>query len=247
RNADKARDTACVIAEAAPGARVDTVLADLSLQAEVRRAGAEILDRHPRIDVLVNNAAAFSHRRRETADGIELQLAVNHLAPFLLTSLLLERLIASAPARIVTVSSNAHHDAALRWDDLQMRHGYFGLRAYANSKLCNLLFTRELARRLAGTGVTANAMHPGVVGTALLFNGWSALRLGKPWMRTPEQGARTLVWLASSAEMEGVSGGYFKDEQPHPASPAAQDDAAALRLWRMSAALVGLPEGSPVR
>lgn len=223
-----------------PQAEVHLVLADLSLMAQVRRAAEEIGERFGRVDALVNNAAVYTPKRTETAEGIETQLAVNHLAPFLLTNLLLGSLKASAPARVVTMSSGAHHSGRIRWDDLQARHKYGGLRRYSDTKLMNVLFTTELARRMAGTGVTANAMHPGVVGTELLFGGFAPLRLFRRFLRTPEQGAATAVWLASSPEVERVTGRYFKDEKEAPTSSAARDAEAARRLWEESERLVGL-------
>ncbi|HEX9940253.1 MAG TPA: SDR family oxidoreductase [Longimicrobium sp.] len=220
---------------------VRLVLADLSRQADVRRAADEILATYPRVDVLVNNAAVHSWRRTLTVDGIETQWAVNHLAPFLLASLLLPRLLESAPARVVTVSSNAHRSADLRWDDLEMKGRlYRGFRQYGNTKLANVLFTRELARRTVGTGVTANAMHPGVVATELLLNGAPPLRLFRRWMRTPEQGAATAVYLAASPDVAAVSGEYFIDERPVAPTAAAMDDEAARRLWEISERAVGL-------
>lgn len=230
-----------------PGARgrVGVVLADLSVQAQVRQAAAEILERWPAVHVLVNNAAVHTPRRQETPDGMELQLAVNHLAPFLLTNLLLDRLRASAPARVVTVSSGAHRYARLRWDDLGMRGRYQGLLQYSNTKLCNILFTRELARRVPAAEVTANTMHPGVVGTALLFNGWAPLRLLKPFIRTPEQGARTAVHLAAAPEVAGVTGAYFRDERPARPWPAALDDEAARRLWEISGEMTAVDRLTP--
>ncbi|HSU15467.1 SDR family oxidoreductase [Longimicrobium sp.] len=217
------------------------VLADLSRQAEVRRAADELLSAYPRIDVLVNNAAVYTRRRRLTDDGIEMQWAVNHLAPFLLTSLLLPRLTASAPARVVTVSSNAHEMAELRWDDLEMRRRrYRGFRQYGNTKRANVLFTRELARRTAGSGVAANALHPGTVATELLMNGFPPIRLFRRWLRTPEQGAATAVYLAASPEVAGISGEYFVDERPVPVPAPAHDDEAARRLWEISERMVGL-------
>ncbi len=221
-------------------AAVDLFLADLSAQREVRRLAAEIRERCGRLDVLVNNAAVYTRERRLSPDGIELQFAVNHLAPFLLTNLLLDLLERSAPARVVTVGSEAHRPVRLNWDDLQGERRYSGLRAYGTAKLANLLFTRELARRTAGTGVTANAVHPGVVGTELLFGGWGPLRLLRRFMRTPEQGARVVVRLASAPELEGVTGRYFRDEREVQPSAAALDDDAARRLWRLSAELTGL-------
>ncbi|HEX6748791.1 MAG TPA: SDR family oxidoreductase [Longimicrobium sp.] len=216
------------------------VLADLSRQADVRRAADELLAAFPRIDVLVNNAAVYTRRRRLSDDGIEMQWAVNHLAPFLLTNLLLPRLVASAPARVVTVSSNAHEMADLRWDDLEMRRRrYRGFRQYGNTKRANVLFTRELARRAAGTGVTANALHPGVVATDLLLNGFPPIRLFRRWMRTPEQGAATAVHLAASPEVAAVTAKYFVDERAVSLFASTRDE-TARRLWEISERMVGL-------
>jgi NAD(P)-dependent dehydrogenase (short-subunit alcohol dehydrogenase family) len=219
---------------------VELLLADLASQGQIRALAADFRRRFERLDVLINNAAVFTRQRTLTEDGIETQFAVNHLAPFLLTNLLLEVLRASAPSRIVTVSSGAHRHARLDWDNLQGERGYSGLRAYGNAKLANLLFTLELARRLAGSGVTANAVHPGVIGTELLFSGWSPLRLLKPFLRKPADGARTVVYAAISPEVEGVSGEYFIDERSAVPAPQAQDPVAARRLWEISERLTGL-------
>jgi NAD(P)-dependent dehydrogenase (short-subunit alcohol dehydrogenase family) len=241
RSRERGEGARVEILRGAPGADVQLVLADLSAQAEVRRAAEEVLGRFPRVHVLVNNAATFSWRRKKTVDGIEIQWAVNHLAPFLLTHLLLGRLAGSAPARVVSVSSNSHHDGRLRWDDLQMERGlYRGVAMYARTKLANVLFTRELARRARGTGVTANAMHPGVVATSLLLDSFPPLKLLRRRMRTPEEGARTAVWLAASPEAEGLSGEYVMDQRPVRPSDAALDDEAARRLWDVSAEMTGL-------
>lgn len=229
-----------VMREAAGGAGVELFLADLSIQAEVRRLAAEIRERCPRLHVLVNNAAVYTPKRPLSPDGIELQFAVNHLAPFLLTNLLLDVLARSAPSRVVTVSSEAQRTSPLEWDDLQGERRYRGLRAYATTKLANLLFTRELARRLADTGVTANAVHPGVVGTELLLGGFRPLRLLKRVLRTPEDGARVVLRLAAAPGMERVTGRYFRDEGEIRPSAAARDDEAARRLWRVSEELTGL-------
>lgn len=243
RSRERAASTAGALAAAGGRGRVHVVLADLAVQAQVRAAAAEILDRHPAVHVLVNSAAVYTRTREESPDGIELQLAVSHLAPFLLTNLLLDRLRASAPARVVTLSSGAHHSAAPRGDGLEMRIGrYRGLRQYANTKLYNLWMTRELARRHPPAELAVNAMHPGVVGTELLFGGWAPLRLLKPFIRTPEQGARTVVYLAADPEAAHVTGEYFKDERPAPISPLARDDTAARRMWEVSERMVGLAE-----
>lgn len=240
RSRERGEAVRAEIARDAGGSGAELFLADLASQAEVRRLAAEVRARFGRLDVLVSNAGVYTRRRTVTGDGIETQLAVNHLAPFLLTGLLLDLLRESAPARVVVVSSEAHRGARVRWDDLQGERGYNGLRAYANTKLMNILFVRELARRVAGTGVTANAVHPGVVATELLFGGWAPLRLLRPFIRTPEQGAATSVWLASSPEVEGVTGRYFRDRREVVPSRAARDDEAARRLWRESEELTGV-------
>jgi len=231
-----------------PGSDVQMVLADLSVQAEVRRAAAEIIGRFPRVDALVNNAAIFAWKRTLTPDGVELQWAVNHLAPFLLTHLLLGRLTESAPARVVSMSSGAHKAGRMDWDDPQMARGrYNGLAMYSRTKLANLLFTRELARRTRGTGVTANAMHPGVVATDLLLKSVPLIRLFRRLMLTPEEGAATTVYLASSPEVAGASGEYFIDRRPVTPTTAARDEDAARRLWEVSARMVGIDAADPAR
>jgi len=240
RSRERGQAVADAIARDGVGA-ARLVLADLGRQADVRRAADEILASCPRVDVLLNNAGVYTRKRTLTADGIETQWAVNHLAPFLLTHLLLPRLIASAPARVVTVSSGAHRSADLRLDDVEMRgRRYRGFRQYANTKLANIHFTRELARRTAGTGVTANALHPGVVATELLMNGFPPIRLFRRWIRTPEQGAATAVFLAASPSVAAVTGEYFQDEHPAPLSPAATHDETARRLWELSERAVGI-------
>jgi NAD(P)-dependent dehydrogenase (short-subunit alcohol dehydrogenase family) len=229
------------IARATGSRDLHLVLADLSRQADVRRAADEVRTKFGAVHVLVNNAGVYTFRRQETVDGIEMQWAVNHLAPFLLTHLLLPALTAARPARVVNLSSNAHSSAALRLDDVQMKRGrYFGLRQYCNTKLANLLFTRELARRAAASGVTANAMHPGVVATELLLGGFAPLRLVSRFMRTPEQGAATAVHLAADPAAAAFTGEYFIDSVPVRPSPTATDDEAARRLWELSEEMVGL-------
>ena len=235
---DAARDE---IARATGSRDLRLVLADLSRQADVRRAAAEVLAAFGAVHVLVNNAGVYTFRRQETVDGIEMQWAVNHLAPFLLTKLLLPGLTAGRPARVVAVSSNAHRSAVLRLDDVQMKRGlYRGLRQYCNTKLANVLFTRELARRAAASGVTANAMHPGVVATELLLGGFPPLRLVSRFMRTPEQGAAAAVYLAADPAAAAFTGQYFIDSRPVPPSLQAMDDEAARRLWELSEQMVGL-------
>jgi NAD(P)-dependent dehydrogenase (short-subunit alcohol dehydrogenase family) len=226
------------------GSEVSLMLADLAVQADIRRLAEEFRERHDRLDVLVNNAGLVQSKRIETLDGIETQLAINHLAPFLLTNLLLDLLKASAPSRIVTVSSDAHRWAKLDLDDLQSRKRYRGMQVYGTTKLANILFTRELAERLEDTGVTANAMHPGGVNTnfgnnqrgpmSLLF------RAFKPFMRTPEQGADTLIYLAWSPEVEGMTGKYVADRKMKVASDAVYDETLQKKLWEASEELTGL-------
>jgi NAD(P)-dependent dehydrogenase (short-subunit alcohol dehydrogenase family) len=243
---DPARTAALVeqIKGETPGARADGLLADLSSQAEVRRLAREVHDRYPRLDVLLNNAGAIFFGRQETADGIERTFALNHLGYFLLTGLLLDRLKASAPARVVNVASAAHRRGRIDFDDLQGRRRYSGWAAYSNSKLANLLFTYELARRLDGTGVTANAVHPGLVATRFGTNNGRLARVLRPvfdlFSLSAEEGARTLVYLASSPAVEGVTGKYFIKEREAESSPASHDREAAARLWRVSEELTGM-------
>jgi retinol dehydrogenase-12 len=223
-------------------------IADLASMAQVR-ALADRLNTLDRIDVLVNNAGFVAGQHRVTADGFEEVLAVNHLAPFLLTNLLLAKLTASAPARVITVASDAHTAARLDVDDLQLEHGWDSWRSYSNSKLANILFTRELARRLAGTGVTANCAHPGVVRTGFGREGSPLLRLGitiaRPFLLSPERGASTIVYLATSADVAGASGGYYVKSKLREPSGAARDDATAQRLWQLSEELTGLAPARP--
>jgi retinol dehydrogenase-14 len=235
-------------------ASVDVFIADLSSQAEVRFLAGEVLDTYPRLDVLVNNVGGFWAHRHVTADGLEHTFALNHLAPFLLTHLLLDRLRTSAPARVVTVSSGAHAGGRIDFDDLQGSATYSGRRAYNASKLANVMFTYELARRLDGTGVTATVLHPGVVNTRFGADDQAGIKvilpLVRPFMKTPTAGAATTIYLASAAEIEGVTGRYFVDRKPKPSSRASYDTAAAARLWRVSADLVGLaavPGATPPR
>lgn len=223
---------------------VELMLADLSKQSEVRRLAEEFLGRHDRLDVLVNNAGLVRSQRTETADGIETTFAINHLAPFLLTELLLDRLKSSAPSRVVTTSSGAQGFGNLDFDDLQSRRKYRGFGVYAMTKLANIMFTRELAERLRGSGVTANCFHPGAVSTNFGRNNSGPMtllfRVFKPFMRSPEQGADTLIWLASSPEVEEVSGKYFSDRKEIEAKKIANDPTAHNKLWEISESLTGL-------
>jgi NAD(P)-dependent dehydrogenase (short-subunit alcohol dehydrogenase family) len=251
RSAHKAASTAAEIKAATGSSAVDYLLADLSDQAQVRGLAQQFLQRYDRLDVLVNNAGLVSRLRQETSAGIEMTFAVNHLNYFLLTNLLLERLQTTAlehgSARIVNVSSRAHKRVPhLDFDDLQNKRRYVGFLAYARSKLANVLFTYELARRLAqaGSSVTANAVHPGVVATNMgRNNGW-LYALGYLVIHrlavTAEQGADPVVYLASSPEVVGVSGKYFHLRRAIASSPASYDQEAARRLWQVSEQLTGL-------
>ena len=244
RDPARTRAAALDIAAASGQSAVDPFPADVSSQAEVRRLAGAVLAAYPRLDVLVNNAGGFWATRRVTADGLEYTFAVNYLAPFLLTSLLLDRLKASSPARIVTVSSGAHGSGTIDFGDLQGERRYSGQRAYSQSKLANIMFSYELARRLAGTGVTATALHPGVVRTGFAAEDPSpALKVFLPlirvFLKTPEQGAATSIYLASAPEAEGVTGGYFADRKPKASSRSSYDSTAAARLWQISLDLTG--------
>jgi NAD(P)-dependent dehydrogenase (short-subunit alcohol dehydrogenase family) len=224
---------------------VDLLLADLSSQQSIRQLAGTVTQTYPRLHVLVNNAGLFSLRRHTTVDGLELTLAVNYLAPFLLTNLLLDTLKASAPARIVNVSSSAHEEGHIRLDHLQMERGYRPMRAYGQSKLALVLFTYELARRLEGSGVTANALHPGFVSTNIGQTGLGPIgRAAAQFIFrrgiTPEEGAKTSIYLASSPEAEGVTGKYFVKSVPRRSAEISYDETLQERLWEESAKLVGL-------
>ena len=233
--------------EAAGGSKVDVLHADLSSQASVRSLAAEALERYPSIEVLVNNAGAMYAERRLTSDGIEQTWAVNHLAPFLLTTLLLDRLKASAPARIITTTSDAHKGKLIPFDDINAERSYKGrgFTRYGESKLANILFTVELARRLQGTGVNAYCFHPGLVATGFNRNNGAmmstAMLLIAPFSKTPKKAARTLVWLADSPDVSKQSGGYYENRAIAVTSKPAQDPVVARRLWELSERQVGMP------
>ncbi len=225
---------------------ISLLLADLSSQAEIRQLAKDFLATGRPLHVLLNNAGVINMRREETIDGIEATFAVNHLAYFLLTELLLERLKESAPARVVSVSSDAHAQSGgrLDFDDLESRKRYSLMRVYGKSKLANILFTRELARRLSGTGVTADCLHPGFVGSNFARNNGVfaslAMTLLRPFARSPEKGAETAVYLCSSPEVEGVSGEYFIDCKARAPRSFACNDEDARRLWEVSERMTGL-------
>ena len=255
RDRERAEAALARLQDLAPGIRHVIHYADLSRLAEMRRVGRDIAIAEPRIDVLINNAGAMFGFRQLTADGLERTFALNHLAYFVLTAQLRERLVATSPARVINTSSNAHRAGTLELNDLQserayqsgnwewLRIGGAGYRVYGRSKLCNILFTRELARRLDGTGVTANSFHPGFVATH--FGDQSGglvafgVRIAKRFALTPQQGAETLIYLASSPDVQGVTGQYFV--RCHPATPtvAARDDEMARRLWEETARIAG--------
>jgi len=230
----------------AGGGQVDLFVADLSSQAEVRRLADEVLQNLSRIDVLINNVGGYWNTRHVTADGLERTFALNHLAPFLLTSLLLDRLKQSAPARVVTVASNAQGMGRIDFDDLQAERSYSGARAYNQSKIANVLFTYELARRLQGTSVTANALYPGVVSTSFGAEDPGGVQrlfvpFMRPFMKTPDKGAATSIHLASARDLEQVTGRFFANSKAKRSVDRSYDEAAAARLWQVSADLVGLP------
>jgi NAD(P)-dependent dehydrogenase (short-subunit alcohol dehydrogenase family) len=248
RNADRGRTAVAQIAQRTEGAQVQLVVFDLADLSSVRRGAAEILEQAPRLDVLVNNAGLVLTERRLTADGFEATFATNHLGPFLFTNLLLDRIRSSAPARIVNVASTAHNSArkGIPFDDLQSERHYRGMRVYGQSKLANILFTLELARRLEGTGVTANSLHPGTVRTGYGADGDAGgflsfgIKIAGPFFLSPAKGARTSVYLASSPEVDGVSGRYFVKCKPRRPRAWARDPEAAQQLWQVSEELVGL-------
>lgn len=243
---DAARGEAALqqVRAVAPQAPVELLLADLSKQQDVRRLAQDFLKRHSRLHVLVNNAGVILEKRQLTEDGLEATFATNHLAYFLLTHLLRPTLEASGNARVVNVSSDAHRRARLDLEDLQSERSYSGWRAYANSKLANILFTLSLAQRMRGTQLTANSLHPGVVSTGFALNNTGLIarfyKLAAPFLTTPEKGAQTTVYLAASPEVEGVSGEYFVRSRRARPSRSAQDAALAEKLWVKSAQLVGI-------
>jgi len=250
RSAERAAKTAAEIEAASAGsagtAAVHTIECDLASTASVRKAAAELHETCPRVDVLINNAGVLRYRRHESADGHELTFAVNHLGHFLLTTLLMDRLRESAPSRVVILGSVAHKVGKIWFDNLHLKGNYGTFRAYGQSKLANIMFTRELARRLDGVGVTVNAVDPGTVATAIAAPGRDSVSLVRvilqsllrPFVRTPDDGAATVVHLAISPEVEGVSGRYFKDRKEIAPAPAALDEQTAARLWEISEKLV---------
>jgi NAD(P)-dependent dehydrogenase (short-subunit alcohol dehydrogenase family) len=234
RHRGRAEEAIDRVRRSVPAADLELVLADLSRLRSIRALAEDVERRTDRLDVLVSNAGAFNARRRETEDGFEATFAVNHLAPFALVGGLLDLLRASAPSRVVVVASAAHRRGEIDFDDLQGRRRYRGWWAYAQSKLANVLFAAELARRLPAAEVTANSLHPGVVATKLLLRGIVPGWMARPWTITPEEGSRTPLYVATAPGLEGISGQYFDDCRPSDPSAEARDGAVAARLWAVS-------------
>jgi len=244
RNREKGEAVLTGIVEKTRNEDVRLHIADLSSHKDIRTLAEEIKTNYPRIDVLVNNAGGIFNTRTTAVDGIELTFALNHLAYFLLTNLLLEMLRAAPAARIVSVSSQAHQYGTLDFEDLGYEEGYNPMRSYARSKLANILFTYELAKRLRGTNVVANTLHPGTVrtnfGKQLSGIAGFVFKHLDVCMRSPERGAETVIWLALAAEVEGVSGKYFLDKKEIRSSKISYDEGVAQRLWEVSARMTGL-------
>ena len=244
RNPAKCQRTVETIRKETGNERVDYLVADLSSQEEIRDLVERFQAKYDRLDVLVNNAGAFFWERKESPEGIEMTFALNHLNYFLLPNLLLDTLRESAPARIINVSSGAHRGQKLDLEDLELKGNFQPMTAYGRSKLANLYFTYELDRRLDDEQVTVNALHPGFVSTNFAREGNSLLRFIMPVMqlfaRSPQEGARTPVYVASSPEVEGVSGNYYKDEEPVRSSSVSYDRETARRLWEISAEMTGI-------
>jgi NAD(P)-dependent dehydrogenase (short-subunit alcohol dehydrogenase family) len=242
----RGKATLARLRDSAPGTAHSIYFADLLRLAEMKRVAAEIADHELRIDVVINNAGALFAKRRLTEDGLERSFALNHMAYFVMTEGLRERLLASGPARIINTASAAHQGATLDFDDLQSAKSFGARKAYGQSKLCNILFTRELARRLHGTGVTANCLHPGFVATRFGDQSGGLISplvwLAKFFAISPAEGARTIVYLASSPDVGETTGQYFYKSVQTTPSAAAQDDRSALLLWQRSAALAGMKE-----
>ena len=244
RDKSRGKATLAQLRERAPSLAHTVHYADLTRIPEMKRVAAQIAESEPRIDVLINNAGAMFGSRQLTGDGLEYTFALNHMAYFVVTEGLRERLQASAPARVINTSSGAHRGARLDFEDLQLVKDFSAMKAYSRSKLCNILFTRELARRLHGTGVTANCLHPGFVATRFGDQSGGVISrfigLAKLFAISPEKGAETIIYLATSTAVTETTGEYFYKRRPITPSQAARDDGAALLLWERSAALAGL-------
>jgi NAD(P)-dependent dehydrogenase (short-subunit alcohol dehydrogenase family) len=244
RDLERGRSAQALIKSMSGNDAVELMLADLSSQAAIRQLAADYTRTHARLHVLVNNAGVNVKQRTLTADGIELNFAVNYLAPFLLTLSMVDLLEASAPARIINVASAAEQMGRIDFDDLMASRGYSALRAYCQSKLATVLFTYELARHLEPSHVTVNCLHPGVIRTKITqgMSGWGAVIawLGRPFAATPERGAETILYLASSSAIQGVSGRYFENKRERRSSPRSYERETGQRLWRISEQLTGL-------
>ena len=247
RNETKCIQTAHSLTEISRNHPVDYLIADLSSQAQIRAIAHEFFRRYNHLDVLVNNAGGFFMRRKVSEDGFEMTFALNHLAYFLLTLLLLDALKASASARIVNVSSGSHLHQHMDFNDLQLKRSYNPMKAYGRSKFANILFTYELSHQLSGSNITANALTPGMVATDMwkLGNRWFGSLISsfmKPFSQSPLEGAQTSIYLATSPEVAGVTGKYFADLKPISSDPGTYDPAAAQKLWKISLELVNLPK-----
>jgi len=241
RNREKLDAAVAEVKQRAASENVTSRLCDFSAQSSIRALAEAFRKDHDRLDILVNNAGSVSDTRQVTVDGFEQTFAVNHLGYFLLTDLLLDLLKAAAPARIVNVASVGHRRGELDFDDLHMEKGYQIMRAYARSKLANVLFTRELAKRLEGAGVTVNSLHPGAVATRIWDHApWyakPALAVAKLFMITPEQGGDTIMYLATSPEVQGKTGGYYEKNRLVDPAEHAKDEVLARKLWNVSTSL----------
>jgi retinol dehydrogenase-12 len=247
RNPQKIEQTARQIKSDTGNEAVQYLLADFSDLRQVRELAKSFKERFSRLDVLVNNAGGFYNTRQETPYGVEMTFLVNHLAPFLLTNLLLETIQGSRPARIVNVASDAHRYDTMNFDNLGFKRGYFGMKAYARSKLANILFAYELARRLDASAVTVNALHPGHVATDIWSTNFSFIGPALKWVMglfalTPEQGADNTIYLASSPQVQGVTGKYFIKREPAQSAPISYDEKVAQRLWETSASLTSITQ-----
>lgn len=245
RSPQKIEQTAQELKQKSGSTRLEFLQADFADQEQIRQLAAQFQAKYEQLDVLINNAATVTISRQETEDGLEMMFAVNHLGYFLLTMLLLETLKASAPSRIVNVASDAHEGIDLNFADLQSEHDFSGLKVYGRSKLANIYFTYELARRLEGSGVTVNVLHPGFIATNLGANnvpviGGLIKKIVNLSAKDVSKGAETIIYLATSPEVEGVNGKYFVDCQPKSSSPVSYDETAAQQLWSVSAEMVGL-------
>ncbi|MFN1834960.1 SDR family oxidoreductase [Balneola sp. MJW-20] len=244
RNEDKASAARTQIANETGNQGIDIVLCDFSVQSEIRKAAQEILDKYDQIDVLINNHGFIASERQESVDGYEMTFAVNHLGYVLFTDLLMDAIKKSGSARIINVSSEAHRRGTFDPDDIQLKEGFSPMKAYSNSKLFNIMFTKELAKHLTDTAITANCLHPGVVATNFAQSGnfltKTFFTLGKLFMKSPKEGAETSIYLATSPEVEGVNGAYFKDKKAATPSSEARDENAAAKLWDLSRDMCGL-------